>query len=138
MIATKEEMKAKAIELMNKIGFYHSFVDLLKNQDKKYLFYDFDCCSISNEPKLVKKIKEIEEKYGLLVYAVTYELMEFGECYSLLVIPKYKEDWELLFDEYSKDIKSVFAYVWNKTDDNCSEFGRVLIKNIGGFIKRIG
>ena len=31
-----------------------------------------------------------------------------------------------------------FAYVWNKSDDDCSEFGTVVIKSALGGITRIG
>ena len=31
-----------------------------------------------------------------------------------------------------------FAYVWNKDDDFCSEFGTIGLKSFGGGIKRIG
>lgn len=31
----------------------------------------------------------------------------------------------------------VSAYVWNKTDDWCSEFGTIGIRSFGGGIKRV-
>ena len=30
-----------------------------------------------------------------------------------------------------------YAYVWNKTDDFCSEFGTIGIRSFGGRIKRV-
>ena len=32
---------------------------------------------------------------------------------------------------------TAFAYVWNKDDDWCSEFGSVTVQSFGGGIKRI-
>ena len=37
-----------------------------------------------------KAFKEFEEETGTLVYAVTHEIFEFGECYSFLCVSKYK------------------------------------------------
>lgn len=35
------------------------------------------------------------------------------------------------------NIHIYFAYVWNKDDDWCSEFGSVTVKSFDGGIKRI-
>ena len=32
----------------------------------------------------------------------------------------------------------VFAYVWNKDDDYCSEFGSIGVRSFGGGIRRVG
>jgi hypothetical protein len=71
------------------------------------------------------------------VYAITLEFTDFGECYSFLVVTDYPEEWDdLLFSEGNKH--SAFAYVWDKTDNDCSEFGSVLVQSFGGGIRRIG
>ena len=42
------------------------------------------------------------------------------------------------YKQYSnKNQHSAFAYVWNKTDDWCSELGTITVKSAGGGIKRI-
>ena len=65
--------------------------------------------------ELEAKIKEIEEKYGCTVYAVTHEHTVFGELYDFLIVPKYKEDWKYLIHS-NRNEHTVHAYVWNKTD----------------------
>ena len=46
------------------------------------------------------KIKEFEEKYNALVYAVTHEYTNFGECYDFLYIPDYEKEWdEMLYPQ---------------------------------------
>ena len=87
--------------------------------------------------ELEQKIKEIEEKHNCTVYAITHDYTEFGECYSFLIITDYKEEWEYSL-ENAKNGFYAFAYVWNKDDDYCSEFGTIAIKSFGGGIKRIG
>ena len=86
--------------------------------------------------EVMDKIKEIEKTYNVLVYAVTHEYLEFGECYDFLYIPDYKNEWKYALLP-QKDIFYAYAYVWNKTDDNCSEFGTIGIRSFGGGIKRV-
>ena len=33
--------------------------------------------------------------------------------------------------------REAFAYVWNKDDDQCSEFGSITVQSFGGGIRRI-
>ena len=52
--------------------------------------------------------------------------------------PKPQNQQASLFDIISqKEIFYSYAYVWNKTDDNCSEFGTIGIRSFGGGIKRV-
>ena len=69
-------------------------------------------------------------------YAVTHEFTEFGECYDFLIVTDYTEEWDaLVYSEGNRH--TAFAYVWNKDDDWCSEFGSVMVRSFGGGIKRI-
>ena len=82
------------------------------------------------------KIKEFETQYNVLVYAVTHEYTDFGECYDFLYIPDDKSDWKYMLMP-QKTMFYVSAYVWNKSDDMCSEFGTIGIRSFGGGIKRV-
>lgn len=91
---------------------------------------------IDQEPELHKKMKAIEKEHNCTVYAVTHELTEFGEIYDFLIVTDYPEEWDPLV--YSHGNKhTAFAYVCNKTDEWCSEFGSVGIQSFGGGIRRI-
>lgn len=82
------------------------------------------------------KMKALEEKHKCKVYAVTHEYTEFGELYDFLIVTDYPEEWDTLV--YSQgNHHTAFAYVWNKDDDWCSEFGNVTVQSFGGGIKRI-
>lgn len=81
-------------------------------------------------------IKAFEKDTGGLVYHLIHDKFPFGECYTILYVSKYKDEWKMDIE----DIKEGYAlaYVKNIDDDYCSEFGSVAIKsNIGGLI-RIG
>ena len=106
--------------------------------------------AISNEIKIVigswGSYNECNERaYGskwldladnCLVYAITHEYTEFGECYSFLIITDYKcERKNICVTEGNKHY--AFAYVWNKDVDYCSEFGTVGLQSLGGGITRV-
>ena len=136
MKITNEVKKQKAIELMNKLNIYKPYIRGFETDNKVCFFENFGGFWAYQEPELMAKIKEIEETHNILVYAVTHEYLEFGECYDFLYIPDYKNEWKYALIP-QKDIFYSYAYVWNKTDDNCSEFGTIGIRPFGGGIKRV-
>ena len=89
----------------------------------------------SANEELNAKIKEIEEEYGLLVYAVLHGNYEFGECYSLLYVPKQRAEWNNDKDELLDGW--AMAYVWNKSVDYCSEFGSIGVSPLFGGLRRV-
>ena len=136
MNITNEIKKQKAIELMNKLNIYKPYIHGFKTNNKVCFFENFGGFWAYQEPELMAKIKEIEETHNVLVYAVTHEYLEFGECYDFLYIPDYKEDWYEILYPAGKCFYAL-AYVWNKTNDNCSEFGTIGVISFGGGIKRV-
>ena len=128
--------KEKAIELMKEMDIYKPYIDGFRENDKVCFFEGFGGFWIDQEPEIYKKMQEIEQKYDCKVYAVTHELTAFGECYSFLIVTDYPEEWDTLV--YSQGNRhTAFAYVWNKDDDWCSEFGSVTVQSFGGGIKRV-
>lgn len=81
-----------------------------------------------------KIIDDFEKKHKAKVYHVIHNMTAFGEMYSLLFVSKFVEEWEMDRQDILENI--VFAYVHNKTDEWCSEFGSIMIKpSIGGLIR---
>ena len=133
----KTQQKAKAIEIMKQMDIYKPYINGFEKQDKVCFFEQFGGFWVYQEPEVEAKMKELEKKYGCMVYAITHEYTQFGECYSFLIVSKYKEEWNrCVVSEKNKHY--AFAYVWNKDDDWCSEFGTVVVQSFGGGIKRIG
>lgn len=136
MNITMENKKQKAIELMNKLDIYKPYIKGFKEHNQICFFENFGGFWAEQEPELMAKIQEFEKEHNCLVYAITHEFLEFGECYDFLFISDYEEDWdEMLYPQ--GNMYYVFAYVWNKTDDWCSEFGTIGIRSFGGGIKRV-
>ena len=94
MNITLEEKKLKAIELMTKLDIYKPYIKGFKDENEVCYFERFAGFWAFQDAELVQKIKEIEQKHNCLVYAVTHEFTEFGECYDLLIASDYKEEWD--------------------------------------------
>ena len=129
--------KEKAIECMKALDIYKPYIKEFEKKGTVTLFERFGGYYITDdsESELFNKIKEFEAETGSLVYAVTHERFIFGECYSFLCISKYEEDWDLSL-ETSPYGSYAFAYVWNKDDDLCSEYGTIGVQSFGGGIAR--
>lgn len=82
-----------------------------------------------------KIVKEFEDNHkGYKVYHVIHNVTDFGELYNLLYVDTYTDEWGY----FKSDLKDgiVLAYVYNKSYNECSEFGSIGIKsNIGGLIR---
>jgi len=130
--------KEVAISAMKSLDIYAPYIKKFEKDGTVTLFEGFGGYYIdeSQEPELLKKIREFEEETGSLVYAVTHNIFEFGECYSFLIISKYDEEWSMTLEEVKDGY--AFSYVWNKSVDYCSEFGTIAVKSFGGGIARVG
>ena len=128
--------KEKAHELLKEMDIYKPYIRGFRESDKVCFFENFGGFWLHQEPEIDRKRQEIEAKYNCLVYAVTHEFTQFGELYDFLIVTDFPEEWDTLI--YSQGNRhTAFAYVWNKDDDWCSEFGSITVQSFGGGIKRI-
>lgn len=139
--------KELAIELLTKLDIYKPYINKFKSKAQVVtLFENYGGFYIdeSQEPELFAKIKAYEKETGNMVYAVTHEYCDFGECYSFLIVPNFaeydEEDANYEIESMRDDVADgyVFAYVWNVDDECCSELGTIAVRHLGGGIKRIG
>lgn len=134
---THQEKKDKAIELMKTLDIYRPYIDGFEQEDQVCFFEMFGGYWVYQEPEIEKKMKEIEAKYNCVVYAITHEFTDFGECWDFLIVTDYPEEHDTLLYDQGNHNYIAFAYVWNKTDDYCSEFGSIGIQSFGGGIRRV-
>ena len=132
----REQMKQKGIEILKEMGVYSPYIEAFEKNDVVTMFERYAGFWAYQYPGLQEKIKSFEEKFKCVVYAVTHEIFEFGECYTFLIVTPYKEEWEELVENV-KGTYYNYAYVWNKDCDWCSEFGTVGIKAGLGGLRRI-
>lgn len=135
MNVSKEIKKAEAINRMKALDLYAPYVKSFEKKDEIFLsemtggVYEF-----SDDEELIAKIKEFEEEHSALVYHVIHTMTQFGELYNFLYVSDYEEEWAMdnadIADGYA------MAYVWNKTDEWCSEFGSIGVQGkFGGIIR---
>ena len=136
MNTTKIERKEKAIEYMKKLDIYKPYIKGFKENNEVCFFEGFGGFWAWQDEELQNKIKKLEEKYNCTVYAVTHEYTDFGELYDFLIVTDYKEEWNDLLNNVQGGYYA-FAYVWNKTDNDLSEFGTISLQSFGGGIRRI-
>jgi hydroxylamine reductase (hybrid-cluster protein) len=131
-----EERKIKAIELLKELDIYEPYIEGFEQENNVCFFGRFGGYWVYQEPEILKKMKEIEEEFNCTVYAITHEYTEFGECYSFMLVTRYKYEWDnLLFKDGSTFY--AFSYVWNKTYEDFSEFGTIGVRSFGGGITRV-
>ena len=131
-----EERKIKAIELLKQLDIYKPYIDGFKERGQVCFFERFGGYWVDQEPEVYAKMKEVEAQFNCTVYAITHEYTEFGECYSFLLVTKYKQEWKNLVVS-ENGTHYAFAYVWNKDIDYCSELGTIGVKSFGGGITRV-
>ena len=138
METTTQEKKYIAVQYMKRLGMQKDRIDDFIKSNKIYCYDGFEGAVIEPDSELGKKVKSIEDDKHCLVYAVTHDYMIFGECYSLLLVSPYEEDWNYSLLAEDNSIFRVNAYVWNSTVEEHSEMGYVIIKTIKGNLGRIG
>ena len=135
----KVVQKEIAVACLEKLDIYKPYIRKFKSEAGTPCFFEnFGGFYADQEPELWKKVKEVEEEYNCLVYAITHEFFEFGECWSMLCVSK---DTKTVTDCLIQNTISrfyAFAYVWNQTDELLSEFGDVVVQSFGGGTRRIG
>ncbi len=134
---TIQAKKDKAIELMKTLDIYEPYIQGFEQSDKVCFYEMFGGYWVEQEKEIYDKMKQLENKYKCVVYAITHEFTDFGELYDFLIVPNYKSDWKGLLYKQSNNEFIAYAYVWNKTDDLCSEFGSIGVQSFGGGIRRV-
>ena len=135
-VTLTQKHKDLATQYLKQLNIYQPYIDIFETDNVVSYFERYIGFWAYQDKELNAKVKEIESTYGCRVYAITHEFTTFGECYSLLIVSKYEEDWAYSLTS-EKNVHYAFAYVWNKTDDSCSDFGTVGLRSALGGITRI-
>ena len=135
---TKEERKEVALKIMKELNIFGPYIQGFEKNDEVCFFERYAGFWAWQDEDLQNKIKDLEEKYNCTVYAITHDYTGFGELYSFLIVTDYKDEWDDLIYKNSANEFYAFSYVWNKTDEDSSEFGSILVDSLGGGIRRIG
>ena len=135
MKVTREQQKAKALELLGKLGAHELYIKCVAESDD-FVGNFFSWHTASGIVKTM--VERLEREKGIFVYYVTKEIMPFGECFSFLCVSSYEED---LPRQDIRDCKNgeklVFAWVENLDKPQYSEYGTIAVRNDNGFLFRV-
>lgn len=114
---TKEQIaeSKKRIELL---GLEPRFSDKLYMSDRYYIREVKD-----GEMDLIRAINNFEKNYNAYVYHIIYTKSNFGNLYSMLYVSNNTEEWKA--DRKDLQNKECYTYVYNKSDEVCSEIGLI-------------
>ena len=131
--------KEIAIQCLKKLDIYGPYIQKFEKEDIPMFFERLTGYYLPHEIALQAKVKEIQEKNDVLVYAVTHEWLELGECWSMLCVYRNSKSLDdCIMDTVHPDTFFVNSYVWNLDNEHFSEFGDVVINTSGGRIRRLG
>lgn len=135
MNVSREAKKKEAINRMKALDLYNPYIKAFKDKDEIFMsemtggVYEF-----GSNTELCNKVKEFEAEHEALVYHVIHTFTQFGELYNFLYVSDYEEEWEM--DNADITEGYALAYVWNATDEWCSEFGSIGVRGkFGGIIR---
>lgn len=137
---TREAMKKEAERRIKMLNLHHNAVQefieegRLNRSDRTRIVSPFGKHLIGLNDEEKQMVAQIEKEWDIYVYHMTHESFEFGECYDMLYVSRYSDEWEA----DRMDLKDGFpvVYVCNATAPDLSEFGHIGIKAVGGGIIR--
>ena len=125
------KMLMEACNRMAKIGMDRDmFITPFREEDTVFMFERG--ISLDTNYAAQKAIKRVKAG-GNLPYAVIFSKTEFGDLYAVLFVSKDEDEWAY---ERPDENGYVYAYVYNATDDICSEYGSIGVKALYGGLDR--
>lgn len=138
---TKEEQKEIAIKRLQQLKIYKPYINSFKAKKQTVTVFEnfggFWATADNGFGELEEAIKKFEAETGSMVYAVTHEFAEFGECYSMLCVSKYREDEMQIELNQHNTVFYAFSWVWNKDNEWCSEYGTIGVQSAFGGLRRV-
>lgn len=137
MKVSMEAKKAEAIKRMKALDLYSPYIKAFEKRGEIFLsemtggVYEF-----SGDAELIAKVKEFERDVNGLVYHVIHSFTQFGDLYSFLYVSDHENEW--FMDNADIAEGYAVAYVWNKTDEWCSELGSIMVQSRFGGMVRVG
>lgn len=132
-------LKSVAVQFMEKLEVRKQYILDYVCNNQLYLYEEFNAQKIDPGSELQAMIKDIEQKNGGVVYAVTHDRLPIvGEMYSFLYVSPYQEDWDHILLPVDDRRFMVYAYVMNVENDTFSEFGYVVLESSLGNLIRVG
>lgn len=134
MNVSREIKKVEAIKRMKAMGIFPDAIKQFKNAD----------IVMVSEPPLgglywlndeeKEMVRKFEQENNALVYLVVRSFTNIGKMDNLFYVSNYDDEWEMDNDDIKENYS--FVYVVNHDMPDCSEFGSIAWKSIGGGVLR--
>ena len=135
MNVSREIKKEEAIKRMKAMHIIPNAIKQFKNDD----------IVMVSEPPLgglywlnyeeKKMVHEFEQENNALVYLVVRSFTNIGKMDSIFYVSDYQDEW--FMDNADIDEHYACVYVINHDMPDCSEFGSIAWKSIGGGVLRV-
>lgn len=139
MNVSREIKKVEAINRMKELGLFAPCIKVFKDRNEVQLSEPTgDLYEFSSDKELTEKVKKFEKENDALVYHVIHTPVKIDgetmDMYNFLYVSDYQEEYDL--DNEDILVGCALVYVWNRTNDYCSEFGSIGIKGkFGGLVR---
>lgn len=134
MNVSREIKKAEAIKRMKAMGII---------SDAVQQFAEKDIVMVSEPPlgglfwlgdEEKKMVQDFEQEYNALVYLAVRSYTNIGKMDSIFYVSDHKDEW--FMDDADIDENYACVYVVNYDMPDCSEFGSIAWKSVGGGVLR--
>jgi len=131
----RTELKQEAIKRLKMLKVINNVISDFEQEDKLNVSEFGGILFWLDDEVVKKKISELEEKYGVVVYHVILSQTEFGTMYSFLYVSEEMEYWAEDREELERE-GYTYAYVFNKTYPEFSEGGGIIVEPMNGGLRR--
>ena len=135
MNVSREIKKEEAIKRMRAMNIYSDAIKQFKNAD----------IVMVSEPPLgglfwlnyeeKEMVSKFEQENNALVYLVVRSFTNLGTMDNIFYVSDYQDEWEM--DNADLNENYACVYVINHDMPDCSEFGSIAWKSIGGGVLRV-
>ena len=134
MNTPREIKKAEAIHRMRCMGIIKDAINQFDKEDIVMV------CEppigglywLNDEEK--KMVQEFEQEHNALVYLVVRSFTNIGQMDNIFYVSDHEEEWYADRDDIAENLACV--YVKNYDMPDCSEFGTIAYRGVGGGILR--
>ena len=135
MKVSREIKKEEAIKRMKAMNIYSDAIKQFKNADIVMvsepplggLFW------LNDEEK--EMVSKFEQENNALVYLVVRSFTNLGTMDNIFYVSDYHDEWEM--DNADLNENYACVYVINHDMPDCSEFGTIAWKSVGGGVLRV-
>lgn len=125
------------LSIMTDLEIYKPYIQAWK-KDQTVTFYErYGGYWLWQEEQAYDKMKELQEQYGIIIYAALHNMTTCGEMWSYCYVDQDAVDKSEYISEYGHhDGYYLNSVVWN-VDSDSIEFGDIVVNSFGGGLNRI-